>query len=401
MSDSMVRRVIEYRPSIPSTALDYVRDVLESGCLAGTCGRFVRLFEDLLAKFLGVKYVIACSSGTSALHTCLRGVGVTYRDVVLVPGFTFVATASSVLHAGAVPIFVDVDLDDLNIDVSDLEYILKRLKDSAHVRAVIAVHIGGVPAKLSEILNICERYSVELIEDCAQALGAEYNGRKVGTFGKAAAFSFYPTKTITTGEGGAVATSDENVHNIARMFINHGEDRRYHYVMLGYNYRMSEINAAIGLAQLENIEHYINSRREFAETFIREVSSKMGDLVRFQKPPQGSKPCWNLIEMLINIDKLGISRDKLVQELKNEGLRNISVAYPEPLNMSPLFQDIEKLLPYDINIEHDILYRRLRNCVDACSRVITLLVPPGLSKDDAYYAAEIFINVVRRFCSNL
>lgn len=396
-----MRRVLEYRPLIPQSALDYVKDVFESGCLAGTCGRFVKLFEDALARFLGVKYVIACSSGTSALHTCLRSIGVSYRDVVLVPGFTFVATASSVLHAGAIPLFVDVSLDDLNIDLTDLEYVLKRLKDKSCVRAIIVVHIGGVPAKLSEILNICEEYRLELVEDCAQALGAEYNGKKVGTFGKVSAFSFYPTKTITTGEGGAVATSDENVHNIARMFINHGEDRRYHYVMLGYNYRMSEINAAIGLAQLENIEYYIESRRTFAETFIREVSSRLGDLVSFQKPAPGCKPCWNLIEILINLEKLNVSRDRLVQELKNEGLRIISVAYPEPLNMSPLFQNIENLLPYEINIERGLLYRRLKNCMYICSRVITVLVPPGLSEDDAHNAAEIFINVLRKFCSNL
>ncbi|NPB01269.1 MAG: DegT/DnrJ/EryC1/StrS family aminotransferase [Crenarchaeota archaeon] len=397
----MTRRVLEYRPLIPSAVFDYLRDVFDSGCLAGTCGRFVKLFEDSLARFLGVRYVVACSSGTSALHTCLRSIGVSYRDVVLVPGFTFVATASSVLHAGAVPIFVDIDVENLDIDASDLEYMLKRLKDSSHVKAVTVVHIGGVPARLSEIMNICERYNVELVEDCAQALGAEYNGRKVGTFGKASAFSFYPTKTITTGEGGAVATSDENVHNIARMFINHGEDRRYHYVMLGYNYRMSEINAAIGLAQLERIESYIESRVVFAEKFIKEVSEVLGDLVRFQRPPPGSRPCWNLIEMILNLEKLRISRDRLVQELRGEGLKMISVAYPEPLNMSPLFQNIENLLPYEINIERDLLYRKLKNCTYVCSRVITLLVPPGLTEDDAYAAAEIFINVIRRFCSSL
>ncbi|NPA24165.1 MAG: DegT/DnrJ/EryC1/StrS family aminotransferase [Crenarchaeota archaeon] len=394
-----MRRVFEYRPLIPESAVEYVRDVLESGCLAGTCGRFVKKFEDALARFLGSRYVIACSSGTSALHVCLRCVGVSYRDTVLVPAFTFVATASSVLHSGAFPIFVDIDVESLNIDVNDLEYLLKRLRD--RVKAVTVVHIGGVPADLSQILDVCERYSVNLVEDCAQALGAEYNGRKVGTFGRVSAFSFYPTKTITTGEGGAVATDDESVCSIARMFINHGEDKRYHYVMLGYNYRMSEINAAVGLAQLESIEQYINTRREFAEKFMSEVSNMLGDVVRFQRAPPGSRPCWNLVQMLLDVDKIGVCRDRIVQELREEGLRIVTVAYPEPLNESPLFRNVEHLLPYRLDVEKDVMFRRLERCLYVCSRVVTLLVPPGLTREDAYDVADIFVRVIRRFCSSL
>ncbi len=398
---NMCKRIFEYRPLIPSTALDYVSDVIRSGCLAGTCGRFVRMFENALAKYLNSKYVVACSSGTAALHTCYRSIGVSYRDVVLVPGFTFVATASAVVHSGAFPLFVDVDIESLNMDVSDLEWILSRLKNHANVKAVSVVHIGGVPAQILDIVKICERYNVELVEDCAQALGAEYNGRKVGTFGRVSAFSFYPTKTVTTGEGGAVVTNDYSIYNTVRMFINHGEDRRYHYVMLGYNYRMSELNAAIGLAQLDNIDLYVRSRIEFAEEFIREVSSRLGDLVRFQRPPPGSRPCWNLIQILVDVEKIGKSRDRLVQELRENGLRLVTVAYPEPLNETPLFKNVERFLPYKLNVETSLIYRRLEKCTYICSRIITILVPPGLTRDDAYDAAEIFIRTLRRFYNNL
>jgi len=394
----MSKRVYTYRPYIPEKAIEYVKDVLESGCLAGTCYRYVKNFEQLLAKYLNIKHVIACSSGTTALQVCLRSIGICERCFVIVPGFTFIATASTVLHNNAIPIFADIELETLGIDIEDVENILRKYKN-LNIKALVAVHIGGIPVKIRELLKICEEYNIKLVEDCAQALGAEYDGRKVGTFGIVSAFSFYPTKTITTGEGGAIATNDDNIEKIARLIINHGEDRKYHYVELGYNYRMSEINAAIGISQLENIEYYVETRRKFAEIFIKEVEKYVDDnLLRFQKYDKNSKPCWNLIQIIINFEKIRKSRDWFLNELHNEGLKLFTVAYPEPLNRAPLFR---KYFEYSNDLYRELGFRDLKNCEYVCKNIITMLVPPGLTEDDAYEISERFLKVLKKAYSNL
>ncbi len=399
----MEDRVYVYRPYIPEIALKYIEDVLESGCIAGTCRRYVKMFEEKLAEYLGIKNVIACSSGTAALHTCIESLDIGPGDVVLVPGFTFVASASCVLHANAIPVFVDIELDTFGIDPVDLENVLKKCD---RARAVVLVHIGGVPADIENVLKICEEHDLTLIEDCAQALGAEHNGKKLGTFGKVATFSFYPTKTITTGEGGAIATNDDEVANRCRMIINHGEIERYNYVRLGYNYRMSEIEAALGLAQLERIEYYVDTRQRFVNAFISEIRRYLDDnIIKLPNVRSGSKPCWNLVEILINFEKIGKSRDWLISELHKAGLKIFTVAYPKPLNTTPLFAEVYgrgRECPLKCcNIDDSLLKRRLPNCEYACSHVITMLVPPGLTEDDGYEVAERFIKVLKKAYSNL
>ncbi len=390
-----------YKPYIPERAIEYIKQVLESGCLAGTCENFVRRLEMQLGKFTGIKHVIAVSSGTAALHVAYRAVGVGPGKPVAVPGFTFVATASAVLHCNSIPIFVDIDRETLFIDLADLEKKIKKY----NIEHVCVVHIGGIPGPVDEVAKLCEDNNIVLIEDCAQALGATYLGNHVGKFGKVATFSFYPTKTITTGEGGAVATDDEDVALTVRRLINHGEERRYYYVELGYNYRMSEILAAIGVAEMEIVHTLVENRRRFAKVFIEEVEQKVGNLVDFQKVPKGAMPAWNLIQIMLNVEKLGKSRDFVLQKLRENGLHIFTVAYPMPLPDTPLFRNMRGLsdnCPWrcplsKVKLDPDVF--ELPNCRWVCERVLTLLVSPTFTEEDAVKIADTFCRVLQELTS--
>ncbi len=390
-----------YRPYVPERAVEYIKQVLESGCLAGTCENFVRKFEEKLSEFTGIKHVIAVSSGTAALHVAYRAVGVRPGKPVAVPGFTFVATASAVLHCNSIPIFVDIDRETLFVDLADLEKKLKKY----NIEHVCVVHIGGVPGPVDEVAKLCEENNITLIEDCAQALGATYHGNHVGKFGKVSIFSFYPTKTITTGEGGAVATEYEDLASIIRRLINHGEERRYYYIELGYNYRMSEILAAIGVAEMEIVNILVENRRRFAKVFIEEVENRVSDFVDFQKVPKGASPAWNLIQIMLNIEKIGKSRDYVLQRLRDEGLQVFTVAYPMPLPDTPLFRNMRGIsdqCPWKcplnrIDIGADVF--ELPNCRWVCERVLSLLVSPAFTEEDAVKIADIFCRVIRSITS--
>ncbi len=387
-----------YRPYIPQNAIRYISDVLSSGLLAGTCRRYVAKFEELLSKYLGARSVIATSSGSTALLVALKALGIGPGHKVLVPAFTFVATATSVLYANAVPVFVDIELETLGIDPVDLE---KKL--TPDTTAVMVVHVGGVPARIDEILKICKESGVLLVEDCAQALGAEYRGRKVGTFGDASCLSFYPTKTITTGEGGAVVTDRDDVAERARMIVNHGETKKYYHELLGFNFRMSELNAALGVAELELIDDLVERRRRFAKTFIEEVERTLSEYVTVPRGLPCSRPCWNLVQMLLNLDKIGKSRDYVLEKLHQAGLKIFTVSYPYPLYRLPIFAKYSahgSLCPWRCAKDiPDYARLKLPNVEYVCERVLTLLVSPVFSEEDATIIARMFAKVIRDITS--
>ncbi len=388
-----------YRPYIPDKAIHYIQDVLMSGCLAGTCRRYVAKLEKLLSEYLKVKHVIATSNGSIALLVALKALSIRPGQKVAVPAFTFIATATSIIFANAIPVFVDIDLDTLGISPIDLERALK----SDDIAAVVAVHIGGIPARIDEIRKICDERGISLIEDCAQALGAEYCNRKVGSFGDASCFSFYPTKTITTGEGGALATSREDVAERAKLIINHGETRKYYHEVLGFNFRMSELNAALGVAELEIVDELVERRRKFARTFIKELESKLSDYVTVPKGTPRSEPCWNLVQIILNIEKIGKCRDYVLSKLHESGLKLFTVAYPYPLYRLPVFTHYRGHVdncPWKCG-KGKIEYSRLRlsNTEYVCERVLTLLVSPHLTEEDAVIIAERFAKIIREITS--
>ena len=233
-------------PSLEGNEKKYVMDCLESTWISST-GEYVDRFEGAFAEFCGVKHAVSCSNGTTALHLTLLALGVGPGDEVIVPTLTFVATANSVVYCGGRPVFVDVQADTWNIDPALIE-----AKITSRTKGIIVVHLFGLSVDMDPVLSLARRRGLFVIEDAAQAHGAEYKKKRVGSLADVATFSFFGNKIITTGEGGMVVTDDASIANKVELLKNHGMDpnRRYWHPIIGYNYRMTNVAAAIGLAQI-------------------------------------------------------------------------------------------------------------------------------------------------------
>ncbi len=313
------------RPCIGEEEVNRVAEVLRSGMLAQ--GKLVEEFENEFASYVGSKYAVAVSNGTAALHVALISLGIGPGDEVAVPSYTFYATASSVILSGAKPVFVDVDPKMGTMDPEDL-----RRKLTPKVRAVIPVHIHGHPADLDSIRDVLGDREVFLLEDAAQAHGALYKGRKVGSIGEAGAFSFYPTKNMTTGEGGIITTDDEYIYQKARAIRDQGQVSKYEHHYVGFNYRMTEINAAIGLAQLNRLDEFNSRRREIASRYTEELS----DIVETPFIAEWAEPVWHLYPI-----RVGTKRDEIVKMLRERGVL-ARPAYPMPLQKQPVMSKLSE-----------------------------------------------------------
>ncbi len=320
------------KPCIGEEEIDRVAEVLRSGMLAQ--GRLVEEFEERFASYTGSKYAIAVSNGTAALHVALISLGVGPGDEVAVPSYTFYATASSVILSGARPVFIDVDPRTGTMDPRDL-----RGKVTPKMRAVIPVHIHGHPADLDSIREVLGEREIFVLEDAAQAHGALYRKRKVGSIGEAGAFSFYPTKNMTTGEGGMVTTDDEYVYQRARAIRDQGQVSKYEHHYVGFNYRMTEINAAIGLVQLERLDEFNARRKEIASRYTEELSG----LVETPVVEDWANPVWHLYPV-----RVGPKRDRAVEMLRERGIL-ARPAYPMPLQRQPV---MSKLASREYNYLH-------------------------------------------------
>ncbi|RXK47437.1 DegT/DnrJ/EryC1/StrS family aminotransferase [Halorientalis pallida] len=254
-------------PQVSEAAKEAVCDVLDSGMLAD--GEVVREFESAFADYVGVEHAVATSSGTTALHAMFEAAGVGEDDVVLTTPFSFISTANAVKHAGAEVTFTDVRLDTCNLDPTAVRETLAERDD---VTALMPVHLYGLPADMEEFREIAREHDLLLFEDAAQAHGASYNGEMVGSIGDAGAFSFYPTKNMTTGEGGMITTDDEALAERARRLIDHGRVSGYEHAEIGYNFRMTNIQAAIGRDQIDRLPDWIDRRRENAARLTGELA---------------------------------------------------------------------------------------------------------------------------------
>ena len=248
-------------PTVSEAAADAVREVLDSGHLAD--GDVVRRFESAFADDVGVDHAVATSSGTTALHAMLEAAGVASGDAVLTTPFSFVSTASAVVHAGGRPAFADVRESTFDLDPEAVRAVLDRRDD---VAALMPVHLYGLPAAMDAFRDLADEYDLLLLEDAAQAHGARFDGDPVGSLGDAAAFSFYPTKNMTTGEGGMVTTDDADLAARVRRLIDHGRapENGGRYVEAGDNYRMTNVAAAVGRHQLDRLPGWVEARRENA-----------------------------------------------------------------------------------------------------------------------------------------
>ena len=253
-----MHKIPVYQPWINGKEREYVNDCIDSSWISSK-GEYISRFESAFSVAVGVKYSETVSNGTVALHLCMLALGIGPGDEVLVPTLTYIASVNAIKYVGATPVFVDADPITWQISPSDLE-----LKITEKTKAVIVVHLYGHPSDMTPITETCKRKGIYLVEDCAEALGTYYKGAHVGGFGDMSSFSFFGNKTITTGEGGMVCTGDKTLQNRTRRFKGQGlaDYRQYWHDIIGYNYRMTNICAAIGLAQLENLEEILSLKRD-------------------------------------------------------------------------------------------------------------------------------------------
>lgn len=327
------------RPQIGANEFEAVRLVLESGQLAQ--GPMVENFEDKFAELVGTRYAVAVSSGTAALYLALLGCGITEGEVITTP-FTFAATINAIRWAGAKPVCVDVDPDTLNIDASLIEQAI-----TSRTRAIMPVHLYGHICDMVEINSIASPYGLYIIEDACQAVGARLGSISAGAFGEVGCFSFYATKNLTTGEGGMITTDNLSVANECRLLRNHGMKRRYSYEMVGYNFRMTEMQAALGLAQLARFNEMQIKRAANAQFYYDNLIG-----VELPEVKPGHVHAWH--QFTIKSEK----RYAIAQALKEKGIET-GIFYPN-LAMAGYYPVANR----------------------ATELVLSLPVHPGLSLDD-------------------
>lgn len=316
-------------PAIIGNEKKYVNDCLNENWIS-SAGKYINKFEKKFAKFSNVKYAVSCSSGTSALHISLLSLNVKEGDEIIVPTFTYIATANAITYCGARPVFVDIDPETFCIN----EKLIKS-KITSKTKGIIAVHLFGHPANMDPILKLAKEHKLFVIEDNAQGLGAKYKGRRTGSIGTLSSFSFFGSKMITTGEGGMVTTNSYKLAERLRLLKGQGVDpkRRYWFPIVGYNYRMTNIEAAIGLAQLEKINLHIKNRRNIALNYIKELKDNK-DLILPIEKSYASNAYW-----LFNVTfkkKSGIDRDKVIKYLIDNGIDARHTFYP--LDMLPPYK---------------------------------------------------------------
>src|SRR5580704_8289397 len=318
-------------PDVTERDIDAVTEVLRTSSLSS--GPKVREFERAIARYVNTSDAVAVNSGTSGLHLCIRALGISEGDEVLVPSFTFIAVANAVRYERATPVFVDIDPQTLNLDPSLLEQAI-----TARTRAIIVVHTFGCPAELSSILQIARRHGLFVIEDACEAIGAEYEGQKVGALADVGVFAFYPNKQITTGEGGAVATNHLEVARKVRMLRNQGRDDStewFQHTDLGYNYRVSDINCALGIEQLKRIDSILDRR----ESIAREYSDILGSVPDLVTPAMAlprRKISWFVYVVRLTRRFDEAHRDWIVNEMKSRGIG--LGRYFAPIHLQPIYQ---------------------------------------------------------------
>ncbi len=322
-------------PSLGARELQYVSDCILTGWIS-SAGKYVKQFEEVWADFCGSSYAVSTSSGTGALHLAILALGIGPGDEVIVPSLTFIATANAVTYTGAKPVFVDSELATWNIDPNEIEKAI-----TSKTKAIIPVHLYGHPADMDPILEIASHYGLAVIEDAAEAHGAFYKGRSVGSIGDAGVFSFYGNKIITTGEGGMVVTDNVDIAEKIRLLRDHGmsPDRRYWHHEIGYNYRLTNLQAAVGVAQMEKAGDILEAKKHIAELY----ESGLKDVRGISLPPKAkwaSSVCW-LYSILVDDEKTGGGRDELMAELSKAGIE--TRPFFPPAHMQPIYNTGQSL----------------------------------------------------------
>jgi perosamine synthetase len=347
-----------------------IKEVLESGILVS--GPRTNAFEKEYAEYIGVDHAIAVTNGTVALDVALKALKICPGDEVITSPFSFVASSNSILFQNSNPVFADIDLKTFNIDPSDVAE-----KITPKTKALLPIHMFGQPANMDALKEIANDNGIALVEDAAQAHGAEYRGKKAGSIGNMGCFSFYATKNMSTGEGGMITTNDPKLANYVRLLINHGQSRKYHHEILGHNYRMTEFCAAIGTIQLGKLDEFNKRRIENAVLLSNGISKLKGLTVPFVM--KDVKPVFHQYVLRVE-NNYPLDRNELANRLTENGV-GIAIHYPIPIYKQPLYQTLgyeEIVCP---------------NTEEACRSVLSLPVHPLLSRDDIKRIIDVLKNI--------
>lgn len=315
-------RIPVAKPKLTGNERRYVLDCLDTNWIS-SLGKYIGAFEAGFAEFCGVRHAISTNNGTTALHLAMAALGLEAGDEVIVPTVTYIATANAVRYCGATPVFVDVLPNTLNLDPAQIES-----KITSRTRGIIPVHLYGHPAEMEAINETAARHGLWVVEDAAEAHGAEIDGRKAGSFGTCGAFSFFGNKIITTGEGGMLTTNDDELAARMRLLRGQGMDpqRRYWFPVVGYNYRMTNIQAAIGLAQLEEIDAALAARRQLAAWYNEALGGLVNHLALPSEVGCAKHAYWMYTVYLIGGGEA--RRDALMSQLAAQGIETRPVFYP-------------------------------------------------------------------------
>ncbi len=372
------------RQWIDEDDINAVIEVLKGDYL--TTGPKIREFEEKLAQYTGAKYAVAISNGTAALHAACFATGIKEGDEVITTPITFAASANCVLYMGAKPVFADIKPETYNIDPDEI-----RSKITERTKAIIPVHFTGQPCDMDEIQKIAQEYNLTIIEDGAHALGAEYNGRKIGSIGDMTTFSFHPVKNITTGEGGAITTNNDELYKKLVLFRTHGITRDkdillkdkgpwyYEQQHLGYNYRITDIQAALGISQLDKLERFLAVRRDY----VRKYNEAFSAVEEIETPYQleNTNSAWHLYIIKLKLERLNCGRRQLFEEFIERGI-GVNVHY--------------------IPVYYHPYYRQLGYNKGLCPRaeelyesIITLPLFPRMEKEDVEYVISNVKEVIQ------
>ncbi len=369
----MPRKISLSSPDITESEIEMVNNVLRTKHLS--MGPYVADFEKELADYIGCKHSVAVNSGTSALHLCMRAIGLKDGDEVITSPFSFISSSNCILFERGVPLFVDIDPLTMNMDPAGIEE-----KITEKTKAILPVHIFGQPCDMAPIMKIAEEHDLVVIEDACEAIGAEYMNKKVGTFGLASTFAFYPNKQMTTGEGGMVVTDDDEVAKLCRSMRNQGRSESNIWLAherLGYNYRMDEISAALGLGQIRRLEDMLALRKKVAETYNDHLSGQEHVEIPYVIP--GVKMSWfvYVIRLSANAD-----RNKLMEYLASVGID--TRPYFSPLHLQPFYRSEFGFAEGDFPV-----------CESIAGSTLALPFHNNLSEDDIIYVCQSIVSGLR------
>lgn len=350
-----------YQPSLTGNEKKYVNECIDSSWISSK-GEFISKFEQAFTDYIGINYGASVCNGTVAIHLALVALGLGAGDEVIVPTFTYIASANPILQVGAAPIFVDSEADTWQMSVSDI-----KAKITSKTKAIIVVHLYGHPCEMDGIMKIAKEHNLFVIEDCAEAIGSKYKGQHVGTFGDVATFSFFGNKTITCGEGGMVVTNDATIYDRLVHFKGQGlaKHREYWHDTIGFNYRMTNIQAAIGLAQLEQVETFLSQKRQVAmwyKEFLKDLP------VEFHNESKDVYHSYWMISILVEKPQL---RDRLREYLQRKGIETRPTFYP--IHTMPVYAQS---------------FSKHSTAENIASRGINLPSYPTLSQNDITYICK-------------